>query len=469
MQHVVTLADFAVHYHLPDPRETDLQLFVIHTYYGIFCKGELRLYEGRCGEMVWKSEQREGHDVTLLAPPSSQHWIGLHDNSGVWVLRGHRLSEHTHLLSHALFPITTNADETTPGDYLEQGRAQAASLCSLWGLSLPATRCGLEALLGQFQRDREVVEDTDNDVFLPLLSSELTEVLRNAALQSPALLVALLAEHPRYRLLVSEILQTFLLYLGRHGDSVTPMTKEVASLLQQYHSLSQTYANELALWGTGVARQLLLSTRPTVTSLLHRLEGCHDNSSVCVWTQLQLLGCSDPSPTLLGVRDYLAVPSFATAVGRIEGGDWPSNVALECRFDCRMSFPIDWSPERARNFAEEQVRRAAGTDPWLVRNPPTIRYNGFRARGWVASPVTGPCSLVDLLEECHRGVTGKDLERDAFPGTADARYFKAELGEQSIYYGPRGGNLHAPDEYVELESVLEAARVLSRLVIRWCS
>ena len=42
MQHVVTLADFAVHYHLPDPRETDLQLFVIHTYYGIFCKGELR-------------------------------------------------------------------------------------------------------------------------------------------------------------------------------------------------------------------------------------------------------------------------------------------------------------------------------------------------------------------------------------------------------------------------------------------
>jgi acetylornithine deacetylase len=155
-------------------------------------------------------------------------------------------------------------------------------------------------------------------------------------------------------------------------------------------------------------------------------------------------------------------------VGRIEGGDWPSNVALECRFDCRMSFPIDWPPERARNFAEEQVRRAAGTEPWLVRKPPRIRYNGFRARGWVAPAVTGPSSLVDLLEECHRGVTGKDLERDAFPGTADARYFKAELGEQSIYYGPRGGNLHAPDEYVELESVLEAARVLSQLVIRWC-
>ena len=71
--------------------------------------------------------------------------------------------------------------------------------------------------------------------------------------------------------------------------------------------------------------------------------------------------------------------------------------------------------------------------------------------------MTGPSSLVDLLEECHRWRHRQDLERDAFPGTADARYFKAELGEQSIYYGPSGGNLHAPDEYVELESVLEAA------------
>ena len=99
---------------------------------------------------------------------------------------------------------------------------------------------------------------------------------------------------------------------------------------------------------------------------------------------------------------------------------------------------------------------------------PTVRYNGFQARGWVAPEIAGSGSLVGLLEECHRGVMGRDLERDAFPGTADARYFKAGLGEQSIYYGPRGGNLHAPDEYVELESVLECARVLSRLVIRWC-
>ena len=41
---VVRLADFSLRYRLPLPeiRKTDLQLFTVHTYYGIFCKGEIR-------------------------------------------------------------------------------------------------------------------------------------------------------------------------------------------------------------------------------------------------------------------------------------------------------------------------------------------------------------------------------------------------------------------------------------------
>ena len=64
-----------------------------------------------CGEMVWESGEHEGHQTSLLAPPFSTHWIGIYDSSGVWILRSQKLSEHTQLLSQALFPITTNADE----------------------------------------------------------------------------------------------------------------------------------------------------------------------------------------------------------------------------------------------------------------------------------------------------------------------------------------------------------------------
>jgi hypothetical protein len=64
-----------------------------------------------CGEMVWESGEHEGHQTSLLAPPFSTHWIGIYDSSGVWILRSQKLSEHIQLLSQALFPITTNADE----------------------------------------------------------------------------------------------------------------------------------------------------------------------------------------------------------------------------------------------------------------------------------------------------------------------------------------------------------------------
>ena len=65
------------------------------------------------GEMVWESGEHESHQISLLTPPFSSHWIGIYDNSGVWMLRSQRLAEHTQLLSQALFPITTNADEVT--------------------------------------------------------------------------------------------------------------------------------------------------------------------------------------------------------------------------------------------------------------------------------------------------------------------------------------------------------------------
>ena len=49
---------------------------------------------------------------------------------------------------HVHVHVCTISSQTTPGDYLEQGRVLAATLCSLWGLRLAATRYALEALHG---------------------------------------------------------------------------------------------------------------------------------------------------------------------------------------------------------------------------------------------------------------------------------------------------------------------------------
>lgn len=53
--------------------------------------------------------------------------------------------------SHVLRHVTALCLQTTPGDYLDEGRILAAVVCSLWGLRLPASRYALEALHGIIQ------------------------------------------------------------------------------------------------------------------------------------------------------------------------------------------------------------------------------------------------------------------------------------------------------------------------------
>ena len=150
-------------------------------------------------------------------------------------------------------------------------------------------------------------------------------------------------------------------------------------------------------------------------------------------------------------------------VGLIEGGSWPSAVPLTCAFTCRMSYPIDWSFSDARTFVERHVTAAAAGSDWLSEYPPVVRFPGFRAAGW---EYQAELALLDLIAEAHQHATGEGLRRVGFPGTADGRHFAPD--QPVVYYGPSGGDIHGPDEYVELESVRRVARVLVALIAEWC-
>jgi acetylornithine deacetylase len=151
-------------------------------------------------------------------------------------------------------------------------------------------------------------------------------------------------------------------------------------------------------------------------------------------------------------------------IGRIHGGDWASNVPLECTITGRMSFPIDWPVERAQRLLEERVAQHAASDPWLADHPPAIHYPGFRAAGWQADPDQ---PLLQLLDQVVRAVVGEPLTRTVFAGTADARYFGPSGGV--VFFGPAGGHQHAPDEYLDLDSFVAAARIIALLMAEWCS
>ena len=156
---------------------------------------------------------------------------------------------------------------------------------------------------------------------------------------------------------------------------------------------------------------------------------------------------------------------FTFSVGTIEGGDWPSNVPLECRFVCRLSYPPGVEVRAIQELVERHVRNAALADPWLSSHPPRVDYPGLQADGWAT---TADTPLACALSDCHQRVIGEELEFGVFFGAADARYFDHARGEQAIYYGPSGSTLHVPDEYVNLDSIIRGAEVLAHLIVEWC-
>lgn len=51
-------------------------------------------------------------------------------------------------------------------------------------------------------------------------------------------------------------------------------------------------------------------------------------------------------------------------------------------------------------------------------------------------------------------------------GTQDV--FHQHFATPAVLFGPRGGNTHAPDEWVDLDSALVVTETLARFICRWC-
>ena len=152
-------------------------------------------------------------------------------------------------------------------------------------------------------------------------------------------------------------------------------------------------------------------------------------------------------------------------VGVIRGGDWTSSVPEECVLEVRLGlFPGEDMRAIQDAFRDELLAELAD-DPWLAEHPPDVTFYAFQADGCVVPRDT---PIVGALARTHRELTGAELELLSFTGTTDARFFNLFYDTPCTCYGAVGGNLHAPDEWVDLESVREVTKVLALTAIDWC-
>jgi len=152
--------------------------------------------------------------------------------------------------------------------------------------------------------------------------------------------------------------------------------------------------------------------------------------------------------------------------GTIRGGDWPSTVPDQLVVEGRFGVLPGESTDAARGAMAKSVREAASSDAWLREHPPELLwFEGQFESG--QTPVDAP--IVKAVSECHAATLGKPPEIHGVTYGSDLRLFTNHGNIPAVLYGP--GNVihaHTVDEFVEIEEVLVATKVLALMISKWC-
>jgi acetylornithine deacetylase len=152
-------------------------------------------------------------------------------------------------------------------------------------------------------------------------------------------------------------------------------------------------------------------------------------------------------------------------VGTIKAGDWPSSVPSECTFEVRIAAYPGADLDEVQTQFRTRLAESSERDAWLLENPPQVDFYAIRGEGCV---VDRNEELFLSLEGAHKKITRKHLDFIAFTGLSDIRFFNLYHDTPATCYGPAAGNLHAPDEWVNLTSLEATTKVLALTIMDWC-
>jgi acetylornithine deacetylase len=153
--------------------------------------------------------------------------------------------------------------------------------------------------------------------------------------------------------------------------------------------------------------------------------------------------------------------------GMIAGGSPAlSNMVDECVLGLSLKFLPGERSEEVRAEFEDYVARVAAADPWLRDHPPEIDWG---IGGVVFPPSELPLDhpLCEAVGSAYREVVGEPQWR-GFEAVSDLAWL-AEAGIPGLLYGPGdAAQAHSTAEYVEIEELVAATKVIALALLAWC-
>lgn len=153
-------------------------------------------------------------------------------------------------------------------------------------------------------------------------------------------------------------------------------------------------------------------------------------------------------------------------IGTVHGGEWHSTVPEEVVAEGRMGVLPGESNQAARNAFEAAIQYVTSADPWLKEHPPKLEwFEGQFESGETA--LDHP--LIQKLCAVHHQVTGSTPVLRGVTYGSDMRLFTNHAKIAATHYGPGDVSMaHAVNEFVPLDEVKTATKVVAQMLTQWC-
>lgn len=149
-------------------------------------------------------------------------------------------------------------------------------------------------------------------------------------------------------------------------------------------------------------------------------------------------------------------------LGKVRSGDWTSTAPSSAVFSVRVGFPRAWTPAAAEEEIRRLISSVTASDPDFPSQP-RVSLSGFRAQGYL---LDSESALVRDLSAAHLDAHGELPVTFSLGSTTDARTYLNDFGVPAVCFGAVAHDMHGIDESVELQSIVDAARTLSRFLLK---
>lgn len=164
-----------------------------------------------------------------------------------------------------------------------------------------------------------------------------------------------------------------------------------------------------------------------------------------------------------GIGTFTINPCF------IQGGNYGASVVPgSCRILYNVRYPHWMNDEELWEELKRHVQAIASTDDWLRENPPEFKVPVVRRwQPMIQPPIDHPG--VQTLVKAYKEITGGEERYVSFKGLGDTTFI-TRSGIPAVNFGPGSSNfgVHGPNEYVEIDNLIEFTKVFARTILEWC-